>query len=318
MKRIKKIVKKICIPIMRCFYHIMTFLHIWKPSYVVIIDGGISSQINQYILGVAIKKLFPNVNVVYDLSWYRRNGMDLDNKYIRNFDLLRMLPFIDVKTFSRLEEIIYRHCFFFYTKWREYISFNITNLPPAPLYLAEYGYLVPKHLKKEIIEDTFSLVKPDVVLNLNSLEVYGKIQQSQPYSVGIHVRRGDMAKEGFNFIPLMPKYFIDAISLLCFKNAHYFFFSDEIEWVRKEVLTRLPNDYKYSVIDFNGSDKGYMDLYLCSCCNHVIASQGSMGILATELGMLNHMERIIVVPKYRLRNVKDIFSDESNISVVGI
>lgn len=125
-----------------------------------------------------------------------------------------------------------------------------------------------------------------------------------------------MAKEGFNYSPVSSQYFIEAMKLSYFHQARFFLFSDEIDWVKAEIITNIPANIDYCVVDCNGSDRGYMDLYLCSCCNHVIASQGSMGIMATRLGESN--ERIIVVPKVRIESVKTLFHDENHIHVVGV
>lgn len=39
----------------------------------------------------------------------------------------------------------------------------------------------------------------------------------------------------------------------------------------------MPLSDNYSVVDINGSDKGYMDLYLISHCKHQITSKGTLG-----------------------------------------
>ena len=63
----------------------------------------------------------------------------------------------------------------------------------------------------------------------------------------------------------------------------FFFFSDECEWVFENIIPILPKDINYQVITQNGSDKGYLDLWLISQCTYIIASKGSMARCAKTL-----------------------------------
>ena len=66
-------------------------------------------------------------------------------------------------------------------------------------------------------------------------------------------------------------------------ETYYYFFSDESDWVRGGLLKDLPLTDNYRVVDINGSDKGYMDLFLMACCKHQITSKGTMGKYAAIL-----------------------------------
>lgn len=56
-----------------------------------------------------------------------------------------------------------------------------------------------------------------------------------------------------------------------------FIFSDEPEWVKMDLLPRLSVKDCAEVVDINGSDKGYMDLYLLAHCKHQITTKGTLG-----------------------------------------
>ncbi len=56
--------------------------------YVLRIDGGICSQINQYIQGKYLEE--QGHRVIYNLDWYQKNGMDLNGKYPRNYELEKL------------------------------------------------------------------------------------------------------------------------------------------------------------------------------------------------------------------------------------
>ncbi|MBR1907379.1 hypothetical protein IJ818_00390 [bacterium] len=50
---------------------------------------------------------------------------------------------------------------------------------------------------------------------------------------------------------------------------------DEIDWIEKEIVPNL-SDVNYELVNCNGSDKGYLDLYLISKCSSFITSLGSL------------------------------------------
>ena len=58
----------------------------------------------------------------------------------------------------------------------------------------------------------------------------------------------------------------------------FYFFSDEPEWVASELIPYLEfANENCKVVDINGSDKGYMDLFLIAYCKHQITSKGTLG-----------------------------------------
>lgn len=104
---------------------------------------------------------------------------------------------------------------------------------------------------------------------------------SQPYSVGVHVRRGDLKVEQYDYgMPPTLEYYKRAVDYFIrkFENSFFFFFSDEPEWVADELIPylKLSTD-ECKVVDINGSDRGYMDLFLIAHCKHQITSKGTLG-----------------------------------------
>ena len=92
-------------------------------------------------------------------------------------------------------------------------------------------------------------------------------------SVSIHVRRGDylsqemVAKMG-NICTL--DYYKNAIELIKRKisNPVFFVFSDDIEWVKKNLLAD-----NMHLIDWNNGTNSFIDMFLMSECKaHVIAN----------------------------------------------
>ena len=77
----------------------------------------------------------------------------------------------------------------------------------------------------------------------------------------------------------MFDYFINATAFFKKKlyRPYFYFFSDEPEWVKMDLLPRLSVKDCAEVVDINGSDKGYMDLYLLAHCKHQITTKGTLG-----------------------------------------
>ena len=68
-------------------------------------------------------------------------------------------------------------------------------------------------------------------------------------------------------------------------DVHIFFFSNDMDWVRENVLVGV--GCEHTLVDFNNNNLGYLDLFLISCCNHQISSNSSFGFWG---GFLNQYE----------------------------
>ncbi len=136
---------------------------------------------------------------------------------------------------------------------------------------------------------------PEVLDEQNRL-LYSKIG-SCACSVAVHVRRGDLKVE----IPAYGKpasleYFKSAVTYMQGKDksSFFYFFSDEPDWVRDELIPQLRlTEGSCKVIDVNGSDKGYMDLFLIARCRHQITSKGTLGKYGALLG--DNPEKTVVL-----------------------
>ena len=80
------------------------------PQVIVLMDGGVCSQMHQYLLG----RIFENGGhkVLYDLSFYEEWGTDMDYQFVRNFDLLKAFPYLKVKSASKLALSVYKKKYF--------------------------------------------------------------------------------------------------------------------------------------------------------------------------------------------------------------
>ncbi|MBQ8958950.1 MAG: hypothetical protein IJ057_10735 [Bacteroidales bacterium] len=76
-------------------YRLLCRLRLMKPYMVIWVDGGICSQMHQYLLGRYYAE--KGMNVAYDTRFYRFNGRDKDFKFERKFEFREMWPGLPMK-----------------------------------------------------------------------------------------------------------------------------------------------------------------------------------------------------------------------------
>lgn len=275
----KNILKRIVHRALNCFFRsssrVLCWLGITKPKVVVYMDGGICSQIHQYLCGQTYRNA--SVDVVYDTLWFERSGKDLDGRFERKLELQEMFPELPFHTLTSRQSKFYRYCY----SWREK-----GPVLPAPqsikrnTYLAGWYHLYPTEEYKILI-----------------LSCFGKNRQSDipmhiPQDAGwtncaVHVRRGDLVNRSAEFYeanpwykPLPEEYFFNTIQYVKgrYPNVQFYFFSDEMDWVEKNLCPQI--DVPYHLVCGN---KAYVDLALIAECDVVIGSHGSFGVMGARL-----------------------------------
>ena len=94
----------------RSLYRKAILKHLIAPEIVVLMDGGICSQMHQYLLGRFFAQ--KGYKVSYDLSFYRTWGTDLTHRFVRNFDLLKAFPYIEITKASDFKISVYKERFY--------------------------------------------------------------------------------------------------------------------------------------------------------------------------------------------------------------
>ena len=242
----------------------------FKKKAILYIDGGVCSQMTFFALGTFFES--QGYDVEYDFQWFKKFGKDADGKFDRSFVIDKAFPGLKYKVASPFTVWIYKH--FFNRKWTPQ---NI----PHNLYVGDYPDL----------KDTCVIEYKDLFIKkFHPVDIYlisdllSEIQNNN--SCAVHVRRGDLAR--YNPVygnPPTAETFIKAIKYVLKQKPDtiFYFFSDEMDFVIKEIVPLLPKQTKYHICDKNGSDKGYLDLYLIAQAKSIIASQGSFGKIAKEL-----------------------------------
>lgn len=270
------------------------------PQRVIIkMDGGICSQMHFYLIGKIIENSLSKP-VYFDLTWFKENGKDIDGKFCRNFDLLKI--FHDLEFKSQPKNFLcrlYISCFY---KWNDYktqsTSYIFSENIQSPCYLDGY-FQDPEIMYSKWFRKCFKIDTD--VLPSDNLEILNKIEKANinQNSCAVHVRRGDLAKENSIYgHPCSIEYYLRSFQLIekNYPGTHFFVFSDEPQWIRDNLLPSI-SKYNIEIIDLNGSDRGWCDLILMSKCHYQITSQGSMGKYAAMLRDESKRDGIVILPE---------------------
>lgn len=137
-------------------------------------------------------------------------------------------------------------------------------------------------------------------------EIAEKIQKSE--SVSIHIRRGDYLKPRVQITMgniCDTEYYTEAISIIKTHvgNPSFFVFSDDIEWVKKNL--NLP-DATY--INYNKKENSFRDMQLMSLCKHNIIANSSFSWWGSWLN--KHSNKVVVAPKKWMHNNNAVVIDD--------
>lgn len=254
------------------FGRLLIHLGLIDKFVLVRMDGGICSQMHFYMIGQLFKQ--QGYLVKYELNWFDDNGLDLMGKYSRNFDLIKAFPCLEFQEVSRIELFFYKSFNYSNNYFDKTNSYCFTKLSP-PIYLTGY-YRDPIGLYCDM-RSVFSVDYS--ILDKCNLALFDDIKK-QESPVAIHVRRGDLSV--FNSAygsPVCANYFNHSIAYIesTVGKCYYYIFSDEPKWVSDNLINELNVTDNYFIVDINGSEKGYLDLFLIAACKHQITSKGSLG-----------------------------------------
>lgn len=243
-----------------------------EPKLIVFMDGGLCSQINQFTIGEYFRE--KGYSVEYDFTFFEKNGKDLNGIFDRNFQLDKFIILNENQIKKSNNLYIYKKLFYNASNIRpnSILSWVNDDFCP-PIYLNNY-YCFKSDIMQSIFKKYIHLKNIKEILDEDNYKIANKIIESN--SVGIHVRLGDLSKPVDCYNTVSIDYYLRAINLPELKNKELFFFSEEPDWIEKNILPNLDKNIKTCIIK-NPSCEGYKDLLLLSLCKHQICSQGSFG-----------------------------------------
>ena len=272
-------------------------------------NGGLGNQMFQYAFAYALGKKL-GVDVAFDFKFFEDVKV-YDAATDREFELGVFNTECREATKEDLEKVIFskRRSKFQNFLWRvfklksfapdgnNFLQTNSYNFDKNLLNSMDYyyydGYFQNENYFKSEREDLLKCFSSDLALDEKNQLVLNKILSKN--SVSIHIRRGDYvtlecAKKFHGTCSL--KYYEKAIENIASKveNPHFFLFSDDIDWVIKNMKIEHP----FSVVDFN-QGKGWLDLNLMKHCKHNVIANSSFSWWGAWLN--ENPQKIVIAPK---------------------
>ena len=274
--------------------------------------GGLGNQMFQYAAGrsIAIKRRCEFKVDVSDFSGYHlHQGFELEKIFncqinlATNKDLTNMLglqghqkirTFLSRSSLSwlRVKEFIVEPHFEYWPELRS---------SPENSYFR--GYWQSEKYFLDVVNELrsdFAFKSPMTAVNL---ELAKKIQSEN--SVSLHIRRGDYVqnpKANAVHGTCTLNYYSEAMRLMIDKvgKPHIFIFSDDIDWVRKNLSIPTPHTFVYQ----NIGAESYRDMQLMSICKHNIIANSSFSWWGAWLNA--DPNKVVISPKKWFQNGNDI------------
>ncbi len=167
-----------------------------------------------------------------------------------------------------------------------------------------FGYFQNENYFENISEQLksdFTFIHPLVGKND---EISRKMEQNT--SVSIHIRRGDYTNSNSNLITLDISYYKKAIEYVTsqIKDPYFFIFSDDIEWVKKN-LDLFNADHEF--VDWNKNQDSYIDMQLMSLCRHNIIANSSFSWWGAWLN--NNPDKVVIAPQEWYKGDEEQYPD---------
>ncbi len=278
------------------------------------IQGGLGNQLFQYALGrnLALKN---NTELKLDISFYDRQKKR--TYLLNNFNTAEnILSKEESVYFKKIQKkyspswflnTINNKIFFLKENPNKYFQFNpciINNNIQKDIYLEGYWQNEKYFVEiRELLLKEFTL-KSTGGLSENS--IFKKIKNTN--SISVHFRRGDYLTEKKYYIPTLD-YYKKAVSIMINNignaDTHFFIFSDDIEWVKKEFKLDHPTTYVDDSAQMNDCEQ----LIAMSNCKHNIITNSSFSWWGAWLN--NNKNKQIICPSFWTEpgknNIEDLF-----------
>ncbi len=262
---------------------------------IVKVSGGLGNQMFQY----AFAKARGGVATLFDLSWFETATTDTPRLYaldklncsvqsISSDEVDRLTG----KRKSRVPKIIRR--LFHLPKY----TGRVTREKAAGIYepaLLEKDGLIEGCFQSE---KYFHAIREQLLKDFTPCEPLNAVNQKMLVhiksvnAVSIHVRRGDYLNLTQKYGLCDLNYYQRAIAYIAERvsNPHFILFSDDIAWVRDN----LKIDYPYTVVDINGVDNPFGDMWLMKQCQHNIIANSTFSWWGAWLN--ENPNKIVVAP----------------------
>lgn len=272
--------------------------------------SGLGNQLLQYAMGRQLS-LLKEVPLKLDISFFKEQ--DLRSYKLNHFN-------IDASVATKEEITPFKKDIDFYQKLHNKTSFY------AKVFRNVEPIIFPKHTKKYFKEAVWWILEPKIYktpadvyiegywqhykyFEKTSLDIFEELTlkealdlkaekwlsqiKNDEASVAVHVRRGDYVTDsGANYLMgVLPiEYYHNAINYIQKKvsNPSFYFFSDDLDWVKKNIKTNAPAYFVDGNVD-------YADLDLMRHCNHNIIANSTFSWWGAFLN--RNPNKIVIAPK---------------------
>ena len=254
-------------------------------DHIVKIFHGQGNQLYHYAFGYILEKE-TGKKVCYDKSFYKEKNRELHERYVLD---LYSIPKMNLITFSSKKNKMikkYKQIGIVPNRW--FFDKHLLHKKHTYYtghYFSEYYY---NKYRKDIVK-MFTLKIP---LDPSNQKMLTEIKKHKN-SVSIHIRRGDYLKyEWYRDIITFDNYYNKALKIFeKMEDVHYFIFSDDPEWVKKNFKTGKPTTY----VNINDVEHGYFDLELMRNCKHNIIANSTFSWWGAYLN--ENKDKIVVAPE---------------------
>lgn len=274
------------------------------PQVVVRLMGGLGNQMFQYAAGRTLAARL-GVTLVLDIADCQadpRRRYELDRLQtvcrIADFDIrgcfskrAGLLSRVAKRILSRLDPRVYREPGFSYDPGVRMLA--------APVYLD--GYWQSEKYFSDIADTLRREFTPAEPLSEANAALARRIGAEN--AVSLHVRRGDYVSDpttaAFHGLCSLDYYrrAVDHVSRAV-ADPHFYLFSDDPDWVRKNLSLGHP----CTVVDGN-PDNGVADMALMRTCSHHIIANSSFSWWGAWLGQ--NPGKIVVAPGHWFKEPRD-------------
>jgi hypothetical protein len=263
---------------------------------VVLLKGGLGNQLFQYSIGRALSLEY-NIELKLDLS-FLIDRTNLDITY-RNFELSNFN--INASIATKKELIKYKkYTFKSFFKFYSILNFTENNFTYKINYIEKKTHIYldgfwqsEKYFKKyrnSLLNELVPIRKPN---DLNK-EYINLILNSN--SISVHIRRGDYISNNnantFHGLCSID-YYLNAISYIInhIKNPVFYFFSDDINWVKNNFDN---SSFQKYFISHNFENTSFEDLRLMTYCKHNIIANSTFSWWGAWLN--TNPNKIVIAP----------------------
>ncbi|MGI4751471.1 MAG: alpha-1,2-fucosyltransferase [Janthinobacterium lividum] len=272
--------------------------------------SGLGNQLLQYAMGRQLS-LLKEVPLLLDVSFFKDQNLrsyKLDHfninaeiatkaqlqpfeQEIARYNNLHQQTSLYAKVYRKLEPVLFpKHTKNYFKEATWWILEPEVYKTPSDVYIEGYWqhYKYFENLQPEIFNELIL----NSYSNLDTINWLEKIK-NDPFAVAVHIRRGDYVTDsGANYLMgvLPVDYYNKAILYIKERitDPNFYFFSDDLEWVKSNITTGTINFY----VDQNPD---YIDLNLIRHCKHQIIANSTFSWWGAFLN--RNPDKIVIAPQ---------------------